>query len=39
MNSGISILILLAASTGAFAEDKDQSNVYDDFRQFMKPQR
>jgi hypothetical protein len=37
MRAAISILILIAISTGAFAEDKNQSNVYDDFRQWMKP--
>jgi len=37
MRAAISILILIVVSTGAFAEDKNPSNVYDDFRQWMKP--
>jgi hypothetical protein len=37
MRTGISFMILIAISTGAFAEDKNQGNVYDDFRQWMKP--
>ena len=38
MRAGISFLILIVVSTGAFAEDKNnQANVYDEFRQWMKP--
>jgi hypothetical protein len=38
MRAGISLLILIVVSTGAFAEDKNnQANVYDEFRQWMKP--
>jgi hypothetical protein len=37
MRASIGILILVAISTGAFAEDKNQASVYDDFRQWMKP--
>ena len=33
MRAGISILILIAVSTGAFADD---SNVYNDFLKWMK---
>jgi hypothetical protein len=38
MRAGISFLILIVVSTGAFAEDKNnQANVYNEFRQWMKP--
>jgi hypothetical protein len=37
MRASIGILILITVATGAFAEDKNQVNVYDELRQWMKP--